>query len=134
MLLPAFFLLTSLCIHRHQEMGCQLSMWIYIIYPFIHSFKLAPGNLGKLRLLCTSCSLDFGSCFTFNLPKLKPKYCLKKILHEEKLHFSISFSFETQFEMHQNDPGQGFEGDIFAQTEAIPQWRTLDQTLYFCLG
>ena len=55
-------------------------------------------------------------------------------MHEEKLHFSISFSFETQFEMCQNDPGQGFEGDIFAQSEAIQRWGALDQTLYFCLG
>ena len=115
-------------------MGSQLSMWIYIIYPFIHSYKLGPGNLGKLRLLCTSYSLDFGSCFTFNLLKFKPKYCFKKILHEEKLHFSISFSFETQFEVRQNDPGQGFEEDIFAQTEAILRLRAVDQTLYLCMG
>ena len=31
---------------------------------------------------------------------------VKKILHEEKLHFLV----------HQNDPEQVFEGDIFAQT------------------
>lgn len=41
-------------------------------------------------------------------------------MYEEKLHFSISFSFETQFEERQNDPGQGFEGDIFAQTRGNP--------------
>ena len=41
---------------------------------------------------------------------------VKKILHKEKLHFLVSFSFETQFEVHQNDPEQVFEGDIFAQT------------------
>ena len=75
-------------------------------------------------------SLDFGSCFTFNLLKFKPKYCYKKILYEEKLHFLVSFSFETQFEVRQNDPEQVFEGDIFAQTVPIPQWRALDQTLF----
>ena len=41
---------------------------------------------------------------------------LKKILHEEKLHFLVSLSFETQFEVHQNDREQVSEGDIFAQT------------------
>ena len=86
-------------------------------------------DLGKLTLLCTSYSLDFGSCFTFNLLKFKPKYCFKKILHNEKFHSLVSFSFETQFEVSQNDPELVFEGDIFAQTAAIPQWRALDQTL-----
>ena len=88
-----------------------------------------PGNLRNLSLLCTSYSLDFCSCFTFNLLKFKQKFCFKKILHEEKLHFLVSFSFETQFEVRQNDPEQVFEGDIFAQTVAIPQWHALDQTL-----
>ena len=73
--------------------------------------------------------LNFGSCFTFNLLKIKPKYCLKTTLHEEKLHFLVSFSFERQLEVRQSDPEEVFEGDIFAQTVAILQWRTLDQTL-----
>ena len=50
----------------------------------------------------------FGSCFA----------CLKKILHLEKLHFLLYFSFKAQFEVHQNDPEEVFEGDIFAQTTA----------------
>jgi len=87
-----------------------------------------PGNLRKLSLLHTAYSRDFGSCFTFNLLKFKQKYWFK-ILHEEKLHFLVSFSCKTQFEVHQNDPEQAFEGDTFAQTMAIPQWRALDQTL-----
>ena len=35
--------------------------------------------------------------------------------------------------MNQNDPEpeQVFEGDIFAQTSAILQWRALDQTLFY---
>ena len=66
-----------------------------------------------------SYSLNFGSCFTFNLLKFTPKYCLKTTLHKEKLHFPVSFSFERQFEVRQNDPEQVFEGDIFAQTVAI---------------
>ena len=41
----------------------------------------------------------------------------------------LSFSFETQFEVRKNDPEQVFEGDIFAQTVAIPQWCAQDQTL-----
>ena len=41
----------------------------------------------------------------------------------------MSFSFERQFEVRQNDPEQVFEGNIFAQTVAITQWRALDQTL-----
>ena len=49
-----------------------------------------------------SYSLDVGSYFTF------------KILHEEKLHFLVSFSFKKQFEGHQNDPEHVFEGDTFA--------------------
>ena len=61
-----------------------------------------------------SYSLDVGSYFTFNLLKFYPKYCVKKILHEEKLHFLVSFSFKKQFEVHQNDPEQVFEGDTFA--------------------
>jgi len=76
-----------------------------------------------------SYSLDFGSFFSFNLLKFKPKYCFKKILYEDKLHFLVSFSFETQFEVRQNDPEQVFEGDIFAQTVAILQWCALDQTV-----
>ena len=80
-----------------------------------------------------SYSLDFGSCFTFILLKFKPKYCFKKILHKEKLHFLVSFSFETQFEVHQNDPEQVFEGDIFDENLAIPQWRTLDQHCIYSL-
>ena len=52
-MLKAFFVLTSLCIHIHQERGSQLSTWIYRICPLI--------------------------------------------LHEEKLRFLASFSFETQF-------------------------------------
>ena len=78
-----------------------------------------PGNLGKLSLLRTLYSLDFGSCFTFNLMKFKSKYCLRKILYKEKLHFLVSFSFETQFEGHLNDLEQVFKGDTFAQTAAI---------------
>ena len=60
--------------------------------------------------------LDVGSYFTFNLLKFYRKYCFKKILHEEKLHFLVSFSFKKQFEVHQNDPEQVhvFEGDTFA--------------------
>ena len=74
-------------------------------------------------------SLDFGSCFTFNLLKFKVKYCFKKILHKEKLHFLVSFSFELQFEVHQNDPEQVSKGTSLLKTAAIPQWRALDQTL-----
>ena len=62
-------------------------------------------------------SLNFGSCFTFNFLKFKPKYCFKKILHKEKLHFLVSFSPETQYEVRQNDPDQVFEGDISAKTD-----------------
>ena len=36
---------------------------------------------------------------------------VKKILHEEKLHLLVSFSFEAQFEVRQNNPEQVFEGD-----------------------
>ena len=36
---------------------------------------------------------------------------VKKILHEEELHLLVSFSFEAQFEVHQNNPEQVFEGD-----------------------
>ena len=36
-----------------------------------------------------------------------------------KSHFLVSFSSETQFEVHVNDSEQVFEGDIFAQTMAI---------------
>ena len=76
-----------------------------------------------------SYSLNFGSCFTFNLLKFKSKYCFKTILHKEESHFFVSFSFETQFEVRKNDPEQVFEGDIFAQKAAIPQWCAQDQTL-----
>ena len=43
------------------------------------------------------------------LLKLKPKYCFKKILFKARLHFFVSFSFETQFEVHLNDPELVFE-------------------------
>ena len=43
------------------------------------------------------------------LLKFKPKYCFKKISYEVRLHFLVSFSFETQFEVHLNDPEQVFE-------------------------
>ena len=35
------------------------------------------------------------------------------ILHKEKLHFLVFFFLQTQFEVHQNDPEQVFEGDVF---------------------
>ena len=38
-------------------------------------------------------SMDFGSCFTFDL-KFKPKYCFKKILYPENLHFLVLFLFK----------------------------------------
>ena len=66
---------------------------------------------------------------TLNLLNFKPKFCLKTTLHGEKLHFLVSFSFERQLKVCQNDPEQVFEGDIFAQIVAISQWHTLDQTL-----
>ena len=46
---------------------------------------------------------------------------VKKILHKEELHLLVSFSFEAQFEVRQNNPEQVFEGDIFAQTAVILQ-------------
>ena len=96
-MLKTLFVLTSLCIHVHQERGSQLSTWIYPINPpkaFIQT-SAQGWDLEKLSLLRTSYSLDFGSCFTFNLLKFKPKYCFKKILHKEKCHFLVSFSFEN---------------------------------------
>ena len=57
-----------------------------------------------------SYSLNFGSCFTFNLLKFKSKYCFKTILHKEESHFFVSFSFETQFEVRKNDPKQVLKG------------------------
>ena len=50
-----------------KSRGSQLSTSIYVIYPPIALFKLVPGYLGKLSLLRTSYSLDFGSCFSSNL-------------------------------------------------------------------
>ena len=47
----------------------------------------------KLSLLCMLLSMDFGSCFTFDL-KFKPKYCFKKILYPENLHFLVLFLFK----------------------------------------
>ena len=81
-------------------------------------------DINKCHILRIWLLLYFG-----NLLKCKPKYCFKKILHEDKLHFLVSFSFGKQFEERQNDPDWVFEGDIFAQTAAIPQWQALDQTL-----
>ena len=110
-MLKTLFVLTSLCIHVHQERGSQLSKWIYPIYPpkaFIQTSAWG-WDLEKFSLLHTSYSLDFGFCFTFNLLKFKPKYCFKKILHKEKFHFLVSFSFETPFEVCQNDLEQVFE-------------------------
>ena len=75
-----------------------------------------------------SYSLNFGSCFTFNLLKFTSKYRFKTILHEEESHFLFLFLLK-QFEVCQNDPEQVFEGDIFAQTTAILQWWAQDQTL-----
>lgn len=63
------------------------------------------------------------------LLKFKPKYCSKKILFKARLHFLVSFSFETQFEVHLNDSEKVFEEDIFAQTIEILQWCALDQTV-----
>ena len=48
----------------------------------------------KLSLLCMLLSMDFGSCFTFDL-KFKPKYCFKKILYPENLHFLVLFLLNT---------------------------------------
>ena len=78
-------------------------------------------NVPGVRISANVIFSGFGSCFPFgNLLKLKPKYYFKKILHEDKLHFLVSFSFGKQFEERQSDPDRVFEGDIFAQTAAIP--------------
>ena len=77
-----------------------------------------------------SYSLDFGSYFTFNLLKFYRKYCFKKILHEEKLHFLVSFSFKKKklkcTKMTQN---RYLKGTSLLKPAAIPQWHALDQTL-----
>ena len=83
-LLKAFNVLTSLCIHAHQEQGLSIKHIDLRNLPPIALFKLVPGNLGKLSLSRSSYFLDFGSCFSSNLLKFKPKYCFKKILHEAK--------------------------------------------------
>ena len=83
-MLKAFFVLTSLCIHAHQEQGLSIKCVDLQNLPPIALFKQVPGNLGKLSLPHTPYSLDFGSCFSSNLLKFRPKYCFKKILHEEK--------------------------------------------------
>ena len=55
-MLKTLFVLTSLCIHAHQERGSQLSTWIYPIYPpkeFIQT-SARGWDLEKLSLLHTS--------------------------------------------------------------------------------
>ena len=81
-LLKAFNVLTSLCIHTHQEQGLSIKhIDLRNLPPY--SF-IQTSALGKLSLLRSSYFLDFGSCFSSNLLKFKPKYCFKKILHEAK--------------------------------------------------
>ena len=82
-------------------------------------------NLGKLGLLRASYSLDFGSCFTFNLLKCDPKYCLRRFFMRWN-YISLFFFFNLKHNL--NDAEQVVEEDIFAQTAAIPQWHVLDQT------
>jgi len=55
--------------------------------------------------------------------------CFTHTSHKEKLHFLVSFSFERQIEVCENDPEQVFQGDIFAQTTAIPQWHARPNTV-----
>ena len=76
---------------------------IYVIYvPHIVFIQTIKCRETSENWAFMSYSLDVGSYFTF------------KILHEEKLHFLVSFSFKKQFEVHQNDPEHVFEGDTFA--------------------
>ena len=89
--------------HQFVFMHIKRGALIYIIYVphivFIQTIK-CRGTSENWAFM--SYSLDVGSYFT----------C--KILHEEKLHFLVSFSFKKQFEVHQNDPEHVFEGDTFA--------------------
>ena len=101
-----------------------------------------PWNLAKLSLLSFSYSLDFASCFTFNLLKFKPKYCFKKILDKEKLHFLVSFSFETQFEVYQMTqdrylkgtsllkPQQSHNGTLYIRHWFFQHLLSLDSAVY----
>ena len=71
---------------------------------------------------------DFSSCLPVNLLKFIPKYCFKKICVRRN-YISLFLFLLKQFEVRQNDPEQVFEGNIFAQIAAIPQWHALDQTV-----
>ena len=71
-------------------------------------------------------------------------------LEQGSLHFAFSPNFKRfkdfeqgeitnslhpqKREVRQNDPGNELEGDIFAQTAPIPQWRALDQTLMLLMS
>ena len=83
----------------------------------------------ELSVLHTSYSLDFGSCFTFNLLKFRQKFVLRFCTRRN--YISLFFFFWNAIWSAPKWPRTGtvFEGYIFAQTVAIPQWRALDQTL-----
>ena len=74
----------------HQFSISSLSFPPSIPMAFIQTSAQEPL---KLSLLCMLLSMDFGSCFTFDL-KFKPKYCFKKILYPENLHFLVLFRFK----------------------------------------
>ena len=76
-----------------------------------------------------SYSLDVGSYFTFNLLKFYPKYCFKKILHEEKLHFLVFFLLKNNLKCTKMTQSRYLKGTPLLKPVAIPQWHTLDQTL-----
>ena len=127
-----FFILISrvLC---YQQMQCSRVNWPYSCYLEVLEFAQPVRKtisflwlLGKGTEHYTLWGIKLQP---FVLLNLKPKYCFKKISHKEKLHFFVSFSFERQIEVCENDPEQVFQGDIFAQTTAIPQWRARSNTV-----
>ena len=76
-----------------------------------------------------SYSLDFGSYLTFNLLKFSLNYYFKKILHEEKLHFLVSFLLKYNLKCTKMPQNRYLKGTSFLKPAAILQWCTLDQTL-----
>ena len=64
-MLKALFVLTSICIHAHRERGSHLHNLPCIV--FIQTIKYCKTSENWAFM---SCSLDFGSYFTFNRLKL----------------------------------------------------------------
>ena len=116
--------LTSLCVNAHQERGSQLSTWIYMIHPPIALIQTSAREHRKIQPSMYVILWILVLALLLILWNLNQNIVLRRFCT-----WGNYISFFIFFQKSQNDPEQVFDGDIFAQTMAILQCCSLDQTL-----